>query len=164
MASSSSTPPQTNTGFDHLYNVDKEALKSLKAQKPWNEGAGATRPRYFKNCYVSAGAAVKMLEHSLRGVEKGMSSSNRMPVEVSTTHLISPALRLPLCLSLSLYFVAHLFPASFFPCSFFFFFFMFVFVNILFPLIRLLIRLLIHLLLSYSNSTGHGHAHWSSFH
>ena len=72
------------SGFDHLYKVDNAALEAVKAAKPWHAGEGATNPKYFKTCYVSAGAAVKMLEHSLRGVEKGMSSANRMPVEVST--------------------------------------------------------------------------------
>jgi len=125
MASSSSSTPTTNKGFDHLYNVDKEALESLKAQKPWNEGDGARRPRYFKNCYVSAGAAVKMLEHSLRGVEKGMSSANRMPVEVSTT--TSFLLRCD-CHSFSLptsWLTSLL--CSFFFSSFFLYFFSFIF-------------------------------------
>jgi len=158
MASSSSSTPTTNKGFDHLYNVDKEALESLKAQKPWNEGDGARRPRYFKNCYVSAGAAVKMLEHSLRGVEKGMSSANRMPVEVSTT--TSFLLRCD-CHSFSL-------PTSWLTsllCSFFFLLSFFTFFPSFFFYVRqhsfpphLLIRFL------HSYSIGHGHAHWSSFH
>ena len=72
----------TMSGWDHLYKVDKAALDAVKAAKPWYAGDGATNPKYFKTCYVSAAAAVKMLEHALRGVEKGMSSANRMPVEV----------------------------------------------------------------------------------
>ena len=68
--------------MEHLYKVDKAALDAVKAAKPWYDGDGATNPKYFQTCYVSAAAAVKMLEHSLRGVEKGMSSENRMPVEV----------------------------------------------------------------------------------
>eukprot|EP00946_MAST-07B_sp_MAST-7B-sp1_P003408 g3408.t1 len=39
-------------------------------------------PKYFKTAYVAASAAVKMLEHALRGVEKGIKGPNRMPVEV----------------------------------------------------------------------------------
>ena len=70
------------TGWDHLYAVDVPALEAVKAAKPWYDGDGATNPKYFKTMYVSASAAVKMLEHSLRGVEKGMASENRMPVEV----------------------------------------------------------------------------------
>jgi|TARA_B110000879_G_C10922514_1_gene412699 hypothetical protein len=75
----------TASGFDQLYACDAAALESVKQAKPWYDGDGATNPKYFKTCYVSAGAAVKMLEHALRGVEKGMMSENRMPVEVSST-------------------------------------------------------------------------------
>ena len=74
---------------------------------------------------VSAGAAVKMLEHSLRGVEKGMSSANRMPVEVSTT--TSFLLRCD-CHSFSLptsWLTSLL--CSFFFSSFFLYFFSFIF-------------------------------------
>lgn len=71
-----------NTGWNHLYKVDQEALNAVREAKPWYDGEGATNPKYFQTTYVSAAATVKMLEHALRGVEKGMASANRMPIEV----------------------------------------------------------------------------------
>jgi hypothetical protein len=45
--------------------------------QPWQ-----TDPRFIKNVRISAGAAMKMLNHAKVGVDKGLASSNRFPVEV----------------------------------------------------------------------------------
>ena len=48
----------------------------------WDAGQGTESPKYFTDVKISASAAIKMLQHSMRGVEKGMKSENGMPVEI----------------------------------------------------------------------------------
>jgi len=45
--------------------------------RPWQSD-----PLYIKNVKISASATMKMLAHAKSGVDKGLASLNRMPVEV----------------------------------------------------------------------------------
>ena len=67
---------------ESMYIVDKEALAAVRKAKSWHEGQGTTSPKYFKRAVISAAATVKMLQHAIRGVDKGMASENGMPHEI----------------------------------------------------------------------------------
>jgi hypothetical protein len=45
--------------------------------QPWQSD-----PKYMRHVRISASAAMKMLAHAKLGVEKGLASERRMPVEV----------------------------------------------------------------------------------
>jgi COP9 signalosome complex subunit 5 len=68
--------------YESFYLVDKEELAKVRKARLWNEGQGTLSPKYFSDVKISASATVKMLQHAMRGVEKGMKSENGMPVEV----------------------------------------------------------------------------------
>ena len=63
---------------ESFYLVDKEELTKVRKAKVWNAGSGTEHPKYFNKVKCSAAAAVKMLQHAMRGVEKGMKSKNGM--------------------------------------------------------------------------------------
>jgi COP9 signalosome complex subunit 5 len=54
-------------------------VAALAKEKPWAKSGGE---RHFRKVKVSAVAAMKMQAHAASGVEKGLASANRMPVEV----------------------------------------------------------------------------------
>jgi len=76
------TPMSKASLEDSFYVVDRPALESVQQAKAWHEGEGAKHPKYFKRVLISAGATIKMMQHAMRGVERGMASDNGMPVEV----------------------------------------------------------------------------------
>lgn len=63
--------------MDSYLAVDSVKLAKLTAEKPW-----MSNPTWFSKVKVSAAAASKMLTHAASGVDKGLKSSNAMPVEV----------------------------------------------------------------------------------
>ena len=72
----------TDPSEESLYVVDKDALAAVRKDRLWHEGQGTISPKYFKRTVISAAATVKMLQHAIRGVEKGMASENGMPHEI----------------------------------------------------------------------------------
>ena len=75
-------PQQKDNSNESFYFVDKKALADVRKARLWNAGQGTESPKYFTDVKISASAAIKMLQHSMRGVEKGMKSENGMPVEI----------------------------------------------------------------------------------
>jgi len=80
--STKETSNEKELAYESYYSVDKQALAGVRKARVWNEGQGTQSPKYFTDVKISASATVKMLQHSMRGVEKGMKSENGMPVEV----------------------------------------------------------------------------------
>jgi COP9 signalosome complex subunit 5 len=62
---------QQQTDYDHYYSYDENALNIQRANKPWDSNV-----HYFKDCHVSALAAMKMFKHAIEGVEKGRNNAN----------------------------------------------------------------------------------------
>jgi COP9 signalosome complex subunit 5 len=68
------TSPSTTsltTGYDHYYSYNEKILAQQRNNKPWDSD-----DKYFKECHVSALAAMKMLKHAIEGVEKGRNTTN----------------------------------------------------------------------------------------
>ena len=61
---------------ESLYQYDDEKLAVVKSSRPW-----MTNPNYFKNVKISPSAAIKMMQHSQHGVDKGI-KKNGKPTEV----------------------------------------------------------------------------------
>ncbi len=53
------------------------ASRAPPALRPWQ-----AEPKYMRHVKISASAAMKMMAHAKAGVDKGLASPNRMPVEV----------------------------------------------------------------------------------
>lgn len=66
-----------NSDRDAVYKVDDEKLQEIRNQKIWQ-----IDPKYFIRVSVSPSAVMKMLIHANSGVEKGIASVGRKPVEV----------------------------------------------------------------------------------
>jgi len=62
---------------DVIYKYDAEHVETLRENHPWT-----TQPKFFKNCKVSALAAMKMLKHALLGVETGRKSQGGTSFEI----------------------------------------------------------------------------------
>ena len=60
----------SNLGKDHLYQYDTTHINLLNEEKPWKNDV-----KYFKTVTISALASMKMLNHSISGVELGKSES-----------------------------------------------------------------------------------------
>ena len=52
-------------------------MSANRQQQPWQ-----AEPKYMRHVRISASAAMKMTAHAKTGVEKGLASAHRMPVEV----------------------------------------------------------------------------------
>jgi COP9 signalosome complex subunit 5 len=57
--------------------IDSAKMASMRTQKPWLKN-----PKYFTKVRINTPAAIKMLQHSLEGIERGLGSANGMPLEV----------------------------------------------------------------------------------
>uniref|UniRef100_A0A7S3PF33 COP9 signalosome complex subunit 5 n=2 Tax=Aplanochytrium stocchinoi TaxID=215587 RepID=A0A7S3PF33_9STRA len=60
-----------------LFTFNQDELTALRNAKAW-----MADPKYFKKVKVSGVAAMKMMNHAVSGVEKGMKSAGGKPVEV----------------------------------------------------------------------------------
>lgn len=60
-----------------FYSFDPTELDQVRSSKAWMQD-----PKYFKRVHVSACAAMKMMQHAVSGVEKGLQSQGGKPVEV----------------------------------------------------------------------------------
>ena len=78
-SAASSAPAAATTASDRLFLPDEARVAALAKEKPWAKSGGE---RHFRKVKVSAVAAMKMQAHAASGVEKGLASANRMPVEV----------------------------------------------------------------------------------
>ena len=76
-AAAASAPP--TAASDRLFVPDEARVTALAGEKPWAKTGGE---RHFRKVKVSAVAAMKMQAHAASGVEKGLASANRMPIEV----------------------------------------------------------------------------------
>ena len=72
--------------MNELFAFKEEELASTRSTKAW-----MTDPRYFKDVHVSSAAAMKMLQHAVSGVEKGMKKDG-IPVEVMGLVIGRPSL------------------------------------------------------------------------
>lgn len=77
-SSSSAAASESNSraGQDSLYAVDQAKLEALRAAKPWMGD-----PKFMKKVKIGPSAAMKMLQHSYSGVEKGVKQGTK-PIEV----------------------------------------------------------------------------------
>ena len=71
---------------DALYQYDENKLSEIRRKKAYLQD-----PKYFNNVSVSPSAVMKMLIHANAGVEKGLSSEGRQPVEVMGLMLGRPS-------------------------------------------------------------------------
>mmetsp|Transcript_5623 Transcript_5623/g.6455 ORF Transcript_5623/g.6455 Transcript_5623/m.6455 type:complete len:386 (-) Transcript_5623:139-1296(-) len=78
---------ESNLVASKLFTFDKESLQKVRNAKAW-----MSDPKYFKKVKVSGVAAMKMMNHAVSGVEKGMKSPGGKPVEVMGLMLGRPHL------------------------------------------------------------------------
>jgi proteasome lid subunit RPN8/RPN11 len=62
--------------YETAEDIIAEGMSAPQPQ-PWQKD-----PKYIQHVCISASAAMKMLEHAKSGIDKGLASANRMPVEV----------------------------------------------------------------------------------
>jgi|MDSY01.1.fsa_nt_gb COP9 signalosome complex subunit 5 len=79
--SSSAPPPPpveqpTASAEDSLYAADEAKLTALREAKPWTQD-----PKYMKKVRIGPSAAMKMLQHTYSGVERGIKAGGK-PIEV----------------------------------------------------------------------------------
>ena len=75
-ASASAVDQEAATAEDSLYAADEAKLDALREAKPW-----MSDPKYMKKVRIGPSAAMKMLQHTYSGVERGIKSGGK-PIEV----------------------------------------------------------------------------------
>ncbi len=67
MSSSAAAAASTGAaGTDAIFAYDEGHIAALESERPW-----ATQPKFFRHVKISAIASMKMLKHSMTGVEQG---------------------------------------------------------------------------------------------